>query len=216
MPGICAFIRATGMSADLLLPLRFKGARTYVQGPDILAALCDALASGGFGPLEKLDLVCHRLVATQLRGRFLAEDEAAPEGLHATLRFTAGGATHTVALEETDEPIAAREPYEEDALVAASAFDLDAKTAGVAPPLGFENAEIVTALNKALLTRAFPEARGKWLFTRLQLARSLRERTFARLEVRFLGHSNFRITRSALVGDGEPLGHLYFSLLPAA
>ena len=219
------------MIADFSLTLRFKGARTYVQGPDIHDAMCDALIERGI-VLEKVDLVCHRLVTTNITAREIPAEESPAEGVHAVFRFNG----RTLVLSENGEPITLREPYDEPTLVAKMELDATARRIAVnrstgVPPVGpsgvspdaqsrdgcgtFSNAELVVALNKELLTRCFPEAKGKWLFTRLQLPQSFRQSQFARIEVQFLGHSNFRITRSALFGDGAPLGNLYFSLLPA-
>ena len=222
------------MIADFSLTLRFKGARTYVQGPDIHDAMCDALSERGI-VLEKVDLVCHRLIATNVTAREIPAEESPAEGVHAVFRFNG----RTIVLTENGEPITLREPYDEPALVAKMELDATARRIAVnrstgVPPVGptaetavlrtfgsrdgcatFSNAELFVALNKELLTRCFPEAKGKWLFTRLQLPQSFRKSQFARIEVQFLGHSNFRITRSALFGDGQPLGHLFFSLLPA-
>ena len=237
------------MIADFSLTLRFKGARTYVQGPDIHDEMCDALIERGI-VLEKVDLVCHRLIATNVTAREIPAEESPAEGVHAVFRFNG----RTIVLTENGEPITLREPYDEPALVAKMELDATARRIAVdrstgVPPVGpsgvspdatgatpvgptaetavlrtfgsrdgcgtFSNAELVVALNKELLTRCFPEAKGKWLFTRLQLPQSFRKSQYARIEVQFLGHSNFRITRSALFGDGQPLGHLFFSLLPA-
>jgi hypothetical protein len=204
------------MIANLQLQLRFKGARTYVQGPDIHDTLCDALAGLGIGPLEKIDITCHRLVSTNVTVRELAPGESPEEGTHAVFRYTVGGESHTLVLNENGETITIREPYDEPALVAAMTLDEESKSISIAPPEGVSNAELVVALNKEMLTRCFPEAKGKWLFARLQLAQNFRPLRFNRIEVRFLGHSNFRITRSALFGDGQPVGSLFFSLLPSA
>jgi hypothetical protein len=201
------------MNGEMLLHLRFKGARTYVQGPDIHDAVCAALAAHGFRSLTNLDLIFHRMVHTQSSGQFLEDAQLTAEKAHAVFRFVCDGARRTLLLAETGTPILERTSYDEAPLVAPAHFDLDARTVAVSPPPGYSNAEIVVGLNKALLARAFPEAKGKWLFTRLQLARSFFESEFRSLEVRFVGHSNFRITSSALVGDGESLGTLYFSLL---
>ncbi len=202
------------MDADFLLPVRLKGERTYVQGPDIHDAVCDALEKRGLSGIEKLDLTCHQMVRTSLCARFLGPGETAPDGSPATFRFNHAGSPQTLLLSETGEAIKESVPYAEELLVSAAVFDQDAKAVKLASVPGFSNAEVVVALNKALLSRLFPEVNGKWLFARLQLARSFRLTSFQELQVRFVGHSNFRITRSTLWGDGESLGTLYFSLLP--
>jgi len=199
-------------------PLRFqlKGQRNYVQGPDIHDAVCDALIQQGHAQIEKLDLVFHRMARTQLAARFLDVGEEPGEDTNVVLRCMFGGEPQMVIARETGESISARVEYDEDRLVAAMEFDLPAQTVTLEALTGYSNCEKVVSMNKALLTRLLTEARGKWLFTRLQLLSSFRQRSFANLKLVFLGHSNFRITRTQIIGDGEKLGHLYFSLQPAA
>jgi hypothetical protein len=216
MHSICAFIRAIGMNAELRLNFSFKGARNYVQGPDILDAWCDALAENGHRELANLDITFHRMVAHQAVAREVPGLEDGAEPPNAMLRFMENEAQRTWILEETDEAITERGPYDEETLINASHLEPAQQSIRVKPLQNYSNAEIVVALNKALLLKLLPEAKGKWLFTRLQLARSFRHLTFSNLEVRFLGHSNYRITRSRVFGDGEPLGSIFFSLLPAA
>lgn len=203
------------MSTDFTLPLRFKGSRTYVQGPDIHDAVCDSLERRGYSAIEKVDLVCHRLVSTQLTASFADGSENLSDSTHAIFRFRHENQAHTLALVENSDAVTTRVPYDEEALISAGGLNLEKKEISVSPPASYSNAEIVVALNKHLLQTAFPEAKGKWLFTRLQLGSSFRNRRFETMEVRFQGHSNFRITRSLLLGDGQPLGTLYFSLLAA-
>ncbi|MES2568555.1 MAG: hypothetical protein V4710_00700 [Verrucomicrobiota bacterium] len=202
------------MSSEFQLQLRFKGARQYLQGPDIYNALCDTLAERGWESLEKIDVVFHKMAASQLTGRiYLGQDVPASEP-NVVFRAVSKGQALTVLLEEGGESIAGRVPYDEEALVARTTLDADQKRISVPATPGYSNIEAFVALNKSLLLRSFPEAKGRWLFARLQMAQSFRHTPFEQFEVRFQGHSNFRITRSVLLGDGRTLGSLYFSLLP--
>lgn len=202
------------MSNDFELQLPFKGGRSYIQGPDIYNGLCDVLHEKGFAELEKIDLVFHKVATAQLSGRIYVDEEIPEAAPNVLFRFRSGGQAVAVLLHEDARPVTLRVPYDEEALIAESAFDAAAKQITVLSQTGFSNIETFVALNKSLLLRCFPEAKGRWLFARLQLAESFRQTCFQQLEVQFLGHSNFRITRSALIGDGKPLGHIYFSLLP--
>jgi hypothetical protein len=203
------------MSAELPLNFSFKGARNYVQGPDILDAWCEALAGIGHRELSHLDITFHRMVTSQGKAREVSSVDEGAEPPNAMLRFVENDAPRTWILEETGETIAERAPYDEETLVGASQIDTARQSIRVKSLPNFSNAEIVVALNKALLLKLLPEAKGKWLFTRLQLGRSFRHQKFNDLEVQFLGHSHYRITRSRVLGDGQPLGSIYFSLMPA-
>jgi hypothetical protein len=187
-----------------------------LHGTDIYNAVCDLLAARQFGPLEKLDVVFHKMTLRQLRGRIYLEEPAPEAECQVVFRCKAGGRPLTLILEEDGTPVTERVPYDEEALAAQATFDEAEKRIALEGCPSFSNIEKIVALNKALLLRSFPEAKGRWLFARLQLSQSIRPRVFEQIEVRFQGHSNFRITRSALFGDGAPLGSLYFSLLSQA
>lgn len=202
------------MNSDFDLRLPYKGGRQYLHGTDIYNAVCDLLAARQFGPLEKLDVVFHKMTLTQLRGRIYGEEPAPETERQVVFRGKAGGRPLTVILEEDGAPITERVPYDEEALAAQATWNEAEKQITLLGGPQVSNIEKIVALNKTLLSRSFPEAKGRWLFARLQLIESIRPKVFEQIEVRFQGHSHFRITRSTLFGDGAPLGSLYFSLLP--
>jgi hypothetical protein len=205
------------MSADFPLRFRFKGQRNYVQGPDIHDSLCDALAAQGFSRIEKVDVVFHRMSRANMIARFVDVAAEPEEQDYVVFRANLNGEPRKLFVRESTEEINERSDYDEDRLVAAMQIDAAAQRAVLDAMLrGYSVCESIVSMNKALLGKVLPEARGKWLFTRLQAPSSIRGRDLSRLEVRFLGHSNYRITRSELVGDGEKLGSLFFSLQPAA
>lgn len=203
------------MNAESELQLPYKGPRTYLHGTDIYNAVCELLAASGRSDLAKIDLVFHQVSKSQLRTAIF--QGAAPEESHPNVVFRCQeqGENIIVHLEETGKPVTGRVPYDEEGLVSAAEIDTDERRISLASREGYSNIEMFVALNKKLLSHLFPEVRGKWFFTRLQLARSIYKLPLERLEVRFLGHSNFRITRSTLLGNGEALGSIYFSLVPA-
>ena len=122
-------------------PLRFqlKGQRNYVQGPDIHDALCDALVNQGSAQIEKLDLVFHRMVRTQMAARILDAGEEPGEGTNVVLRGLIDGAAQTVIARETGEAISARVEYDEDRLVSAMKFDLPSNTDELGAIQGYSN-----------------------------------------------------------------------------
>jgi hypothetical protein len=68
----------------------------------------------------------------------------------------------------------------------------------------------VVLMNKALMARIFPKARGKWWFAGLSLdAWPGRARL---VELRFDGGFRARLTRSIIEIDGDPIGKIFFSL----
>ncbi len=190
----------------------FKGGRNYVQGGDIYNAICAWLAKNGFVDAAALDLSMHHLCGKNLSGDLVElTDPVRGEADKLVFRFKSGGKMYNLSLHESGE-INCRNPYPEDDILKVAQFDATAKSLAVAEPLPFTNIEIVVALNKELLKRLFPEAKGKWYFARVQLDRPLGETGYRKIGVRFSTHFNFKLTRSFIELDGEKLGIIYYSL----
>jgi hypothetical protein len=71
--------------------------------------------------------------------------------------------------------------------------------------------ETLVAMNKHLHQRMFPEAPGKWLFTRIDLTVGCDDRE--NLALRLRHNMNYRLTKSDILVDGRKVGDLYFSLV---
>lgn len=203
------------MNAESELQLPYKGLRTYLHGTDIYNAVCELLAKEGASDLVKIDMVFHQVSASQLHASISRENPSAEGPANVVFRCSTSGENITVKLAQTGQPVTERVPYDEEGLVSSAVIRTEEQRISLTNQPGYSNIEMFVALNKKLLSHLFPEVRGKWFFTRLQLSRSVYKLPLANLEVQFLGHSNFRITRSTLLGNGEPLGSIYFSLVPA-
>lgn len=201
------------MSVEFPLTLSFKGSRQYLHGTDMHDAVCDLLTQQGGQNIQKIDFTLHRIVLTQLVASIHRDTQPETEGANAVFRATVDSSPVTVLLKECGTPVTDRRPYDEEGLVSAASFDSTNQRITFTASDAYTNIEMIVALNKALLLRALPEAKGKWLFTRLQLATSIKDRKLNTIEVRFLGHSNYRITRSQVFGDGQPIGSIFFSLM---
>ena len=202
------------MECSFGLDLPYKGSRDYLHGTDIHDALCDEVEAKIGGPLQRLDLVFHRMVRSALSAEVF-ESSAVPEAEPAVVfRFQARGQGWVAQLHETGGPVTRRSPYDEDAVLKVSTYDAERQFIESPVLPGYSNIEIIIPLFKDLLQRVLPDAKGKWLFTRLQLPESFRHATFARLGITFAGQSGMRLARGAMLGDGEKLGHIFFSLQP--
>ena len=192
---------------DHRLDLPFKGGRPYLHGSDIVPALL-ALT----GPVTRASFQFHRMATRTLVARALDEAQLtalrASEGLFALMSgLDAGtGSRRLVAVVESEvqTPIA-RVPYDEDAVVSAARLDGPAIEDDRADAGSFM--ERTLALHKRLLNTLHGPA--AWLFSRLDLAHA--PVNPLRLRLRFQRRVGSDVFFSALEGDGEALGTVYFT-----
>jgi len=195
------------------LNLRFKGSRDYLHGTDMHEAICQWLRARGLEPDGSIDLALHKIARFAVTPTL--DDEPAPaEGeTVAAFKFGIGERRHTVKLRLTKEAVEGRYPYPEDEIVAACRLSLEARSVVLEQALPFTNVEMLVAMQKGLLQALFPEAPGKWYFTRLQLSEPIFDRPFAKYEVAFESQLGLQLVGSRVVLGGRPVGRIYFSLV---
>lgn len=191
--------------------LKFKGKRDYLQGPDILVAALRCLsAEYPSSDINAIDIVFHNMARTGL-----TIVEISPPGVEpvAQLSCKIDGVKKKFALIEDGRPIAERCEYAEENIVAVTDIQVKAATATSSSDLPYTNIERWISMVKALHFALYPELRGKWLFVRGKFNHY--QDAFAkdvRHQVVVEANFNNKLTRSALMIDGEKLGDIYFSL----
>ena len=195
------------------IELCFKGERNYIEGPDlfnVLVACCAAV------PLQNIRFSAHSFVRTPWCRIFSAESkEALREVGEASARcsFDANDVTKWLVLlpERGDASTGARCAYDESLVVATCRMGLDSIVLDQPSPFTF--IETVVSMSKRMHEQLFPEARGKWIFTRIELDVLCDAREHLSLR---LGHNlNFRLTQSEVLVKGKKVGDIYFSLVKA-
>jgi hypothetical protein len=121
-----------------------------------------------------------------------------------------------VVISLVDRPgeVVGRRPCPETEIIARCVLDRGAgavsRSLGEKP--GFTPVEAAVALNKHLHLQVFSKSQGKWLFTEMRTVRPLVAELVGSLELRLSSYSNPRLTRSAILLDGQELGYMCFSL----
>jgi hypothetical protein len=74
--------------------------------------------------------------------------------------------------------------------------------------------EQIAALNKRLHFKIFPEARGKWLFTKIQVNDYIDPQLFKDhlLTIKAGKHLHFKLTKNLIYLDDMHIGQIWFSL----
>ncbi|MBV9564992.1 MAG: hypothetical protein JOY90_31775 [Bradyrhizobium sp.] len=179
--------------------LPYLGNRNYVHGTTIVDMVLAELEPGF--PLDvrfqspilgTVDVRRHPSEKPNVAVSFERDGERVHYGL-----FDAGRAALDYRVEFDEREIASRFTVGERSVLSAHGADASLIAR-------------VVLMNKALMVRVFPAARGKWWFAGLALetwpgrARSI--------ELQFDGGFRTRLTRSIIEVDGDPIGKIFFSL----
>lgn len=190
---------------------QFKGARRYIQGPDLFNKMIDV----GY-PIERLSNLrfhAHHFVCSPLAQLYLTADREELnelEDISARCQFDVDQVTRWVALKQLATDTAGeRCDFDEERIV--SLCRMQGETIRLTGPSPFTFIETVVSMNKHLHQTLFPEVSGKWIFTRVDLDSGCEERE--KLELRFKHNMHYRLTKSDIWVDGQKIGDLFFSLV---
>ena len=187
--------------------LSMKGERSYLHGTDILYALI-----GLTGKCQDLSFNIHKLSSKVLRAQVVSESDVSTlrssGELCALMIYNQSSQRKMIAVTETNEPITARRPYNEEYVVKGA--KITERTIIQNFPQEGNYIERIVALNKKLLNSVIEmEA---WLFSRINLKNAPLEPH--KLSLKITREIGERTYQSEICGDGDLLGKIYFSRRP--
>ncbi len=182
----------------------FKGDRTYIQGPDIMAALLECFVDK---EIADIDVKFHGVSETNLS--LITGDELRDAKVNISLLVD--GEEQMFQMIESGEEIACRYEYDEDGLMSHCQLDLDNQQVHLSAITGYSFYENFVAMNKRLLQSLYPEERGKWYFTRIEQTKLISDE--ALITVKLIKNFNFRLTKSDILLGDEKVGSVYFTMV---
>jgi len=197
------------------LEIGFKGDRSYLHGTDVYDASLAALRACFSEAGGRVRYSFHAIARTALElrcGKAGAIGER-PERCVAEIHLGDGAAMVSGWIVETGRAVEGRTPYDEDAIGAACA--LEGQSIAMRKSTGHRPIEIAIAMTKRLHYALFPPATGKWMFTRLDIARPLQPADADGMAIAHKNKLGARLTRSDLRVREASLGSIYFSLVDA-
>jgi hypothetical protein len=189
----------------------FKGDRTYIHGTDLFNAI---MREAPAADLRDIQFEVHEVIRTPSCTFEITEDPAEFDALDRCATrcgFSVAGRPVRAGLSGAggDPAEIIRQPYDEDRVLRLCRVADDAILLNGESPYSF--IETIVPMNKALLTQLFPDAPGRWLFTRLILGRSCSARE--NLTLRFVRNFQFRLVRSDVHLGDKRIGSLDFSVM---
>lgn len=199
------------MKNNLDLEFCFKGNRTYVHGTDIFNKLIEYLHDENKVVLS-LDLSFHGIANSSL---MLSDTKPDNEN---SLKFAfkymdINNNKQILYGSESNKTIDCRYEYDEDLICKASILDVKKQKIELCEDTNYSFIENIVALNKYLLENLFPDAKGKWYFTRLQLKEDINKNKIDAIRLEFKTNFNFKLTKTEIFIDNKALGFIYFSLV---
>lgn len=199
------------------LNFSFKGARQYIQGPDIFNECTRLLQAQFTNTLEKIEFVIHRMTDSNLV-LILREQTVPPQpNAHAVaeFKFQAANKHWEAQLIETGVRPDARNPYDESEVVDRCCINVQDRCIvldhGESP---YSVMETLVSMNKAMHLRVFPGMEGSWLFCRWSSPRWPLGTSLNGVRIQLIQTLGTRLTRAEVSREGNVLGHIYFSARP--
>lgn len=198
-----------------ILRFCFRGNRSYVHGPDICSSLSDYISNKiGSDQIKAVDIVCHKLVSKNLQIEiFRNRDIVDKERAVTTVSFLKNHDKYILLCKESSLDVNCRTDYPEEIIVNQCSLVLSEKKIILTDRLEFNVFQIVVAMTKALHHSIFPDATGKWIFTRLQTNRLLMNKEeYKNISLSHSHNFNYKLTKNEIYLNGNKIGYIYFSL----
>lgn len=187
----------------------FKGSRTYVHGTDIFNKVTRLLINDIKN--EKIDLSFHGVAKTNID--LVTEKPENEDFVKFAFKFTSiNGQRDVLYGIENGENIECRYKYPEEDICKLSTLNLEHQEALLEKDSSFTFVENTVALNKYLLENLFPDASGKWYFTRFQINEMPNINQYP-LKLVLKANFNFKLTKTEIFIDNKSIGFIYFSLV---
>ena len=183
----------------------FKGTRNYVHGTDIFTKLVESYSN-----VSKVDILFHGVTVKNMR--FLTEKPEANE-VKVTFKCQCNNEKIKLFGIENDTDVECRYEYLEETIINNSTINISKELIILNNQTQYSFIEHIVAMNKGLLENLFPDAKGKWYFTRLQLKDNIDMKNVSSLQLIMKSNFQFKLTKSAIIVNGLETGFIYFSLV---
>jgi hypothetical protein len=199
------------------ITFRFKGGRDYIHGTDIYAAIENSLISTQDArmpdSISQFRLAIRKPSSHSCDISIVSNDSLGkkPDNAVVDFQFNHRGRSFRGWLSETGSSISEHYEFAENKVIAGCVVSGDRVVLN--PCLSCTTIENLVAATKHLHTTRFPEAEGKWFFSRIDLPHLLPTLSNQNLAISLKQCVGKRLTRSDIQIDGQPHGSVYFSLV---
>lgn len=201
------------MLTEKIINFQFKGNRTYVQGPDIYDGMLWVVREYIGEYPSNIKGSFHRLLNCNGICRIYEDDKTLDHGsFFAYFNLLIRKTTYQASILTTDTQISSSYEYnEEKVLFGISLKDMEI---GMLAKSNYTYMEQLVAMTKKLHISQYPEVKGHWLFTKIQIRDVIDPHLFpgCELKVKIENNFHYRLTQSSIRLDNMPIGNIWFSL----
>jgi hypothetical protein len=197
------------------LCLAYKGDRNYVYGPDIFNSVFSVIQKNfNISQVSNIDFSVHQMIYSGLSFQLYKGEKPNENDGQALIKFTVEHNNYYGIIKENGKSIIERTEYLEDEIFKYSQLNendncISLKNKSFEYPV----LDLLTSLNKRLLTVTRPDIIGKWIFVRVQTSinpNMLREEG---LKISLEKMFSTKYTKSAFWINRKKIGYLYFSII---
>lgn len=193
------------------IEFQFKGKRDYIHGTDMFNTMTSAYPES---IVNNIRFSVHDFVRNPVCQLYLADNKEELNNVanvRARCQYDVDGITHWLALtQDSDDAVSGdRYEYDEDKIITLCRMEENGIILTRQSPFTF--IESVVAMNKHMHQQLFPDALGKWIFTRIDLMHGCDERENITLQLKH--NMSYRLTKSDILVNGAKVGDIYFSLV---
>jgi|GEM_PF-1295596 len=193
------------------IEFQFKGERNYIHGTDMFDAM---IATPSSTLINNIRFTVHDFVCSPICQLYQADNKDAlnsVQGIRARCQFNVNDITHWLALTQMDVDTAPVNRYEYDENQIISLCRMEGAGIVLTQYSPFTFIENIVAMNKYMHQQLFPDALGKWIFTRIDLIVGCDEHEQLALQLKH--NMNYRLTKSDILVNGKKVGDIFFSLV---
>lgn len=192
----------------------YKGKRDYITGADIYHQTAELLKER-YPELfiSSFRMVFHGFIHNHCQ-LLLAEELnnlAKPKAAKMEFSFVSDKQRIIGSLIEKEQPVNERIPYPEEDIIKECV--VRGKSVTISKKVPFTAIDVLVAINKHLHHTVYPAAEGKWIFTRMDLQRLLRQDDLDRFKVQLIQNLGNRLTKASIFVDDEGIGDIYYLLI---
>jgi hypothetical protein len=195
------------------LIFNFKGKRAYVQGADIFDKVLE-IAHDFFGTYPNLIKVSfYNLLQHEALLTIYDESKSITgESCCALFSLYIGQSKYQVKLTATENKILSSKQYNEDAVL--TGVTIRNRAASMIVKHSYSYMEQIVAMTKQLHFIVYQEAKGKWLFTKLEIRNIVDPLLYLDqvLLIEAKKHFHYKLTQNAIYLDTKYIGDIWYSL----
>lgn len=194
------------------ISFRLKGNRTYVQGPDIFDKTLDGVRDFFKEYPSQVKGEFHRLLMHNAVLRIYRDTEEIDyEKINAHFSIQIKNSSYPVAIIESQSPITSSYEYDEHKVL--DHLVIEHGAARMVAKAAYTYIEQIVAMTKKLHLTLYPDAKKKWLFTKIEIKDVIDPSRYPghELAIKVVRNFHHRLTQNAILLDDNSIGNIWFS-----